>query len=470
MKELRALLQTSFQELETTLFQILCAQFRSVLQEVLAELDERLYQARDRGRWRVKGFRERDVEGLLGPVRLRRRQYWDEAEGRYVFLLDEALGLTKRARVSPGLVEAAVWQGLNGPSYRQGQAALERLYGRPVLSHETIRQLVLQTGTWVTRETQRRQEAVQGTRRVPMLFLEADGLYVHLQRDQAQGLEKQVVVSHEGWERRSGQDYALKERHYYVASEGEDFWESVSRQIYSRYDLAGAVVVLNGDRAPWIREGVEYFRDAAVVLYQWDRFHLAKELRQLLVHQPERLQAALEAFRQSDATRLLAELAQAEGAERDAKRRARIRGLKQAVLADPEAVRDYRVRLRERGYSTQGLRGLGAAESTMDRFANRMKKRGQSWGRHGLHPLVAALAKHLEGQLQPYVQHLALVKELSGLVRWVEERTAGLTRRIVQDVYVPKQGSLPATRVGRQRASGLNHFLNQIRRPSLEWV
>ena len=470
MNELRAFQPTSFRDLETALFQILCAQFRSVLEELLAEWETQLDATRDRKRWRVKGYREREVESLLGPVRIRRRQYWDALEGRYVFLLDEALGLTKRARVSPGLVEAAVVQGLQGPSYRQSQATLARFYGRPVLSHETIRQLVLQTGAWVTRATQRRPETVQGTRKVPILFLEADGLYVPLQREKAPGMEQALVVSHEGWERRSGQDFLLKERHHYVAAEGEDFWESVSRQITSRYDLEGTVVVLNGDRAPWIGRGAEYFADAAVVLYQWDRFHVARELRQGLSHQPERMQAALQAFRQSDATRLVAELAQAEGAERDVPQRKRIRLLKQAVLADPEAVRDYRVRLREQGYVPHGLRGLGAAESAMDRLANRLKKRGQSWSRLGLRAIVAALTKHWDGELQPYVQHLAQVKELSGLVRRVEARTAGLAKRIVQDIYVPKQGSLPATQVGRQRAGGLNRYLNHIRRPAIEWM
>ncbi|HHY37319.1 MAG TPA: hypothetical protein GX507_00040 [Clostridia bacterium] len=36
----------------------------------------------------------------------------------------------------------------------------------------------------------------------------------------------------------------------------EDFWEEVSRQIYDSYDLSETIVVINGDRARWIRLGV----------------------------------------------------------------------------------------------------------------------------------------------------------------------------------------------------------------------
>ncbi|MEW6725245.1 MAG: UPF0236 family transposase-like protein, partial [Bacillota bacterium] len=57
---------------------------------------------------------------------------------------------------------------------------------------------------------------------------------------------------------------------------------------------------------------------------------------------------------------------------------------KEDLMTMPEACRDYRVRLQEMGISAEGMRGLGAAESNMDRFANRVKKRGQSWGRRGL--------------------------------------------------------------------------------------
>ncbi|MDR9786489.1 MAG: UPF0236 family protein [Peptococcaceae bacterium MAG4] len=40
---------------------------------------------------------------------------------------------------------------------------------------------------------------------------------------------------------------------------------------------------------------------------------------------------------------------------------------------------------------TQWTSGMGAAESNMDRFANRVKKRGQSWRRYGLQAIFQLL-------------------------------------------------------------------------------
>jgi hypothetical protein len=40
----------------------------------------------------------------------------------------------------------------------------------------------------------------------------------------------------------------------------------------------------------------------------------------------------------------------------------------------PEAYTDYRVRLDKMGYDTTRMRGMGAAESNVDRFSNRPLK------------------------------------------------------------------------------------------------
>ncbi len=381
MIEIRHLLEASFRDIETMLFQEMSRHYLAILEHVLSILDELVYADRNSGRFGVKDHRARSVETLFGTLWFRRRYYQDGETGTYVALLDEVLGLAKRARLSPGLTEAAILQGVNGPSYRGAERTLETFYQHPVVSHETVRQKVIEARQLVIKEEQRRQKEVQGERQVPILFIEADGLYAHLQRDQQGGIEQQLALSHEGWQRRSGSDYELVNRQHYMAAGSDDFWEAVSRQIYSRYDLEGAVVVINGDRASWIRQGVDYFADAAEVLLQWDRFHIARELRQILRNQPERCKKALRAFRQSNSVNLLAELAVAESKERDPKVKDAIKSLREAILAHPEAVRDYRARLKEKGYHFKGLRGVGAAESNMDRYANRLKKRGQSWGR-----------------------------------------------------------------------------------------
>ncbi|HHY38330.1 MAG TPA: hypothetical protein GX507_05320, partial [Clostridia bacterium] len=71
---------------------------------------------------------------------------------------------------------------------------------------------------------------------------------------------------------------------------------------------------------------------------------------------------------------------------------------------NPEAMVDYRLRLEAMGYDTTGMRGMGAAESNVNKFSRRLK-RGRSWG-NGLSAMMYALGKRFEGVLDRFTQRL----------------------------------------------------------------
>ena len=121
-----------------------------------------------------------------------------------------------------------------------------------------------------------------------------------------------MLVSHEGWQRRTpgSSEYLLKEKTYYQDPEGgsDDFWDAASRNLYSKYDIdENTLVVINGDRAPWIRKGLEYFPN---VMYQVDRFHVKRDIEHLLRHHKGILKKGLDAFENSDIKGLISVLKQ----------------------------------------------------------------------------------------------------------------------------------------------------------------
>src|SRR5690625_7223506 len=64
---------------------------------------------------------------------------------------------------------------------------------------------------------------------------------------------------------------------WYFLYTGDAFWDSFSRYIYSQYAITkDTPIVINGDGAPWIRKGVDYFEFA---IYTYDRFHLKKWIK-----------------------------------------------------------------------------------------------------------------------------------------------------------------------------------------------
>src|SRR5690625_7087468 len=76
-------------------------------------------------------------------------------------------------------------------------------------------------------------------------------------------------------------EYKLKNKSYcYSLDTGYAFWDSFSRYIYSQYAITkDTPIVINGDGAPWIRKGVDYFEYA---IYTYDRYHLKKWIKSAL--------------------------------------------------------------------------------------------------------------------------------------------------------------------------------------------
>ncbi|MEW6724292.1 MAG: UPF0236 family transposase-like protein [Bacillota bacterium] len=284
-----------------------------------------------------------------------------------------------------------------------------------------------------------------------------------MQQERSPNREIKMVMSHEGRSPRhpASDEYELLQRNYHVTLDGKDFWEEASRKLYSIYGIDEKTwAVINGDRAGWIREGVKYFPRA---IYQIERYHLKRDLRNLLRGTPQ-LRRALKALEDNQAEELLAALAVAAKECPDEKRQAAIRALKEDLMTMPEACRDYRVRLQEMGISAEGMRGLGAAESNMDRFANRVKKRGQSWGRRGLQAIVQSLARQFEGRLEQASEELNQTT-----LEKVEKRLragAGHVARESAEAFQFKQAHPLIRSAGTTASGGLSRLIRKLSLPA----
>ncbi len=460
MSVFNGVLAVSFSEVEASLFEKMAELFRATMGQLLESLDEVVFEGRDRERYKVKEIDRNVVDTLFGAVEYRRRVYIDVTTGERVHGLDEALGMEKRARISPGLKEVAVLQAVDGPSYRGARDSLKTFYGHQVLSHESIRQCVLEVGKEIEREGKEERDNPQGTRKVGVLFIEADGVWVS--RQHAGKKETRLVMGHEGWRPRQGGtgEYELvNETHCCVEEPGEDLWEEVSREFYSKYDLAETMVVINGDRAKWIRRGLKYFPKA---VYQYDRFHLKREMRDCLRESPGAYRDVLEALKKNRPYEALGILQGVRLRDRNARRK--LWDLVWDLKRDPEAMVDYRVRLKALGYETSGMRGMGSAESNVNRFSRRLKKQGRSWCDAGLRAVVYVMAKRFEGSLVKFTSRLSSnerIKELVGEGR-LTTGAGQVAREIVTDASQVVRAHMPALKAGRNQSGGMSRFLRQV--------
>jgi hypothetical protein len=450
----------SFGELEEIVWQNTLEVYRETLVSVLEAVDRALQGARDPERYVLKDQRPRDLMTKVGPIQFRRRYYWDREEERWVALLDELLGLEERKRFSRGVRAEAVEAAITGNSYRGARAELERRDSRVVVSHEAIRQWTQKVGEALKRHSEERRASPAGTRRVTVLFVEADGFWLGMQGRPKQ--EARLLVTHEGWEPRStgSEEYRLVERKDFVFEGKGDPWAEFAAWLESEYDLTETWVVINGDRAPWIRKGVEWFVRA---MYQIDRFHLLRDLQRVLRPLPEHLKEAQEMLNRNDAEGLLAVLRDAAVAlSGNDRARREVLALYNDLRTIPEAIRDYRVRLAERGVSVEGLRGLGAAESSVERYSRRLRKVGRSWSPKGLSAMLHVMAAYFQGALRGAVQ---VVERMLSLPPLSEARIRAKQRAattVGSRLDYVRSGHLPALERGRTATGGLSKLLRAI--------
>lgn len=458
-----------FAKLERMLFHGMMIVFQQILEDLLEGIDATLAAIRDVERYELKERKARTLQTLVGEITFSRRYYWDRQEQEWVFLLDEQLKLDGHDRVSPGLVALAVTWATKGPSYRDAKERLEELYGAQVLSHEGIRRIVCEVGDAIQRERENREIRSEGKRRVDALFIEVDGVNAYLQggtKDKKRKRhENKVAIVHEGWEVRQSTgktcDYRLVNPMYLtIEGEGESFWEHVRGSIAGVYDRIDEIpVIINGDGASWIAPGAECFGHG---LYQYDRFHIIKELKQALRHRGEHCKEALKAVEANDAEGVLRAVRGALYETSDPDAYEKLKTLCERLEGHKEALRDYRIRLKEMGFTVAPTwRTMGAAESNMDKFKNRIGKQGRSWSLRGLTAMLTCMVELFEGRLAQHVR-----RHMSEREEWLLDRVrsgAGrVARQIVNEPTGVRAGGFPAIRRGTEGYAKLFRQILQV--------
>ncbi|HBT19936.1 MAG TPA: hypothetical protein DEA47_00970, partial [Peptococcaceae bacterium] len=79
------------------------------------------------------------------------------------------------------LAEPAVFWAAKGPSYRDAKERLADLYGAQILSHETIRQILLKAAASIEQEEQKNINVQDSDKRaVEAIFIEVDGFNTYI--------------------------------------------------------------------------------------------------------------------------------------------------------------------------------------------------------------------------------------------------------------------------------------------------
>ncbi len=387
-------------ELEQITYRALQESFSQVMSQTLQELDETIATTRDKKRFYFKDKRTLKFESVFGQVELKRNYYQDRETGNYVFLLDQYLAFDGTKGMSPVVQDLAIELAVTGVSYRQASRAMEKLLGYPVISHEGIRQQLLNTEVVPEKSVPLEQDVV---------FVEVDGLYTKSQEKNKKGREIKIASVHQGWEMNGKRAKLIEKRHF--IHEGKlPFWEEFEQYLMAtyEYDPTKHHLVINGDGAKWITSCRDYFRSNATFVI--DRFHVARDVQRLFRKHP-RYRAIRKKLANYDWEGFMVELNSAVGTLENEKKEERLEELIAQLSQYPEALGDYREKLRGKGIDTTGFRPMGSAEGTMSVFARRLKN-GRSWCENGLDKFIDIMValkdnleiKTLQGMLEPTME------------------------------------------------------------------
>jgi len=131
----------NFHTLERIVFNLTRKLGQALLEELLQMIDDQLKKERKRGELSNQGKRWRYLTTLLGDITFYKRLYQDKG-GKYRYLLDEELGLTKNQRVSQSCQKLEGLLAFTCSSYRKAETLLREFYGDSP-SFESIRHQII---------------------------------------------------------------------------------------------------------------------------------------------------------------------------------------------------------------------------------------------------------------------------------------------------------------------------------------
>ena len=224
-----------FNEVEGYGIQKVCRLLCRSLKQALETFDQLVFEEHDPA-FQSKGFESRSLLTCAGQISYRRRRY--RKATATVYLVDEALDITERIKLSPLLCSELTRLALD-QSYQSAAEAL-RLYIGESISKTTVARALKRSAALLAE----RQAEKNERRPVAFLDVEADGTYVALQRTKAQKAagqpacrEVSVMVAYEGKKKnKNGTKSRINALYCASGATAKEVWAEFLEQINARWD------------------------------------------------------------------------------------------------------------------------------------------------------------------------------------------------------------------------------------------
>lgn len=276
----------SFKELEQNIFSYVCELGREMTKTLLESYDKQLAESRNKAVYRDKGNRQTSIKTVYGTVEYSRKVYRtvnEEGQAAHVFLLDKTMHMDKIGLISTNLAEKIALTVTESP-YRVTSDIISSTCGQDI-SAGGVWNIIQRLGERIDEEEchavkQMDADQAEGEKRIPVLFEEMDGVWLHMQNEKHKKMKKQemkVFTMYEGWdaEKERQKRSTLVEKTMLAGMENStEFHAKREACIRKKYDADEiGQRILNGDGGSWIKEPYD-----PETIFQLDRYHIYQEI------------------------------------------------------------------------------------------------------------------------------------------------------------------------------------------------
>ncbi len=247
-----------------------------IVKEALEMLDEIIRESSSRKKeyYIQRRNDEKTLITIFGEVNYLRTYYKSKKDGSYRYLSDEIVGIYPYERMDLSYESELIKEAIEISYEKSGKRASSNVQVTKQTVMNTIRKLGEVENDEAKLPTKKKQ--------VKTIYIEADEDHVALQN--GKNKEIKLIYVHEGKKYKSKGRYELINKRYFTGSlkNSEELWLEVANCLEEAYEMDKVEkIYISGDRASWIKEGLNWIKGSEYVL---DCFHLSKYVKTATAH------------------------------------------------------------------------------------------------------------------------------------------------------------------------------------------
>ena len=289
-----------FNELEKKVYTLVCDLGCEIIKQILEIQDKKIMETRNKKEYRHKGYKKNTIKTVMGEIEYKRAIYIKD--NKYTYLLDDMIKIDTIGKISSNLAEVMLKTVVDTVSYRKGANEIKNTTNETI-SHQALNTLVWKVGEVIEKREKeeikllKSEKLLKGTKKLPALFEEADGIWFNLQgKDRKIAIEKykkecekknkefdynhkhktelKLHITYEGWKKNSNRHELVNKTIIAGMLPVNDLKKIRDARVYQKYDIESIKLrASNGDGARWINNIMT--KDT---ICQKDAFHIQQEI------------------------------------------------------------------------------------------------------------------------------------------------------------------------------------------------